>query len=355
MACFTFGETMNHAVTLFRRLALIAILVCLVWPSAAILSGTAHAQTTAAIRSFDEPLGPYGYWVDDPTYGRVWRPRDIGQDWRPYTYGRWVYTSDYGWVWDSEERWGWVVYHYGRWVWTGQYGWVWVAGDVWGPAWVEWCSGNGYIGWTPMAAQPYWQSNYYYGSYDCTSPAYYSRTVYVSQSRFAGASVSAYVVAPAMNARIAAQTINVTNYNRAGAMIANRSIDVAKLRAVTGQPIAPLPVIRSQSPVAPGANATGAQALRIYQPSVLDKVKPKQDAAQAVKPKFDPSTGRSSGEMLGAPGGYTGSPLPSSNAPSSMPGGLGSDGPSLPSAGSLGGAPGSSGGSGGGLLGGRRR
>ena len=87
----------------------------------------------------------------------------------------------------------------------------------------------------------------------------------------------------------------------------------------------------------------------------LDKVKPKQDAAQAAKPKFDPSTGRSAGEMPGAPGGYTGSPLPSSNAPSSMPGGLGSDGPSLPSAGSLGGAPGSNGGSGGGLLGGRRR
>ena len=81
------------------------------------------------------------------------------------------------------------------------------------------------------------------------------------------------------------------------------------------------------------------------------------DGARQIVGQFEKSSqGKMQpSEMPGAPGGYTGSPLPSSNAPSSMPGGLGSDGPSLPSAGSLGGAPGSNGGSGGGLLGGRRR
>src|SRR5437016_182588 len=64
------------------------------------------AQTTFAY--FDEPLSPYGYWVDDPSYGRVWRPRDPSVDWRPYMYGRWAYTSEYGWVWVSDEPWGWV-------------------------------------------------------------------------------------------------------------------------------------------------------------------------------------------------------------------------------------------------------
>ena len=83
---------------------------------------TARAQTT--VTYFDEPLAPYGYSVEDPYYGRVWRPRETSEDWRPYTYGRWVYTSDYGWIWVSEEPWGWVVYHYGRWVWSGRYGWV---------------------------------------------------------------------------------------------------------------------------------------------------------------------------------------------------------------------------------------
>ena len=127
-------------------------------------SREANAQAPATITYFDEPLSPYGTWVDDPVYGRVWRPRDPGPDWRPYTYGRWVYTSDYGWVWVSDEPWGWVVYHYGHWVWTSRYGWVWVAGYEWGPAWVDWCYGGGYVGWAPMPPDPYWQAGYYYGS-----------------------------------------------------------------------------------------------------------------------------------------------------------------------------------------------
>jgi hypothetical protein len=96
-----------------------------------------------------------------------------------------VYTSEYGWVWVSEEPWGWVVYHYGNWVWTSQHGWVWVAGDVWGPSWVDWCYGGGYVGWTPMPPDPYWQGAYYYGSYDCSSPRYTSRAVFVSETNFA--------------------------------------------------------------------------------------------------------------------------------------------------------------------------
>jgi len=160
----------------------------------------ASAQT---VRYFDEPLAPYGYWVDDLYYGRVWRPRETPADWRPYTYGRWVYTSEYGWVWVSEEPWGWVVYHYGRWVWTSQHGWVWIAGDVWGPSWVEWCYGGGYVGWTPMPPDPSWQGTSYYGTYDCASPRYYSRAVFVSETYFASPRVSAHVMAPSQNAMVA--------------------------------------------------------------------------------------------------------------------------------------------------------
>ena len=339
------------------RLARLLALMVLSWLPALITPGTVHAQTTVVVRSFDEPLAPYGNWVDDPTYGRVWRPSDIGSDWRPYTVGRWVYTSEYGWVWVSDERWGWVVYHYGRWVLTSQYGWVWVAGTDWAPAWVEWCSGGGYIGWTPMPPQPYWQADYYYGSYDCASPAYYSRAVYVQQDRFAGASVAAFVVTPALNARIAGQTTNVTSYRRSGTAIVNRSVDVAKLAAATGRQIAPLKVVRSQTPVAFGASLSASQTLRIYQPPNLATARPRPDAKSAVKGKLDPAPGRNPADVpvtLGAPATYPGN-LPSTSPSGTLPGGIGGDGPSIPSAGGNGGLPGPAGSIGGGLLGGRRR
>jgi hypothetical protein len=256
----------NHSRRL--RASWLAIVAFAAGCVAAALSQPAEAQRTATITYFDEPLDPYGYWVDDPYYGRVWRPRDPGPEWRPYTYGRWVYTSDYGWVWVSDEPWGWVVYHYGHWVWTSRYGWVWVPGDEWAPAWVEWCTGGGYIGWAPMPPDPYWQSGYYYGSYQCGSPPYYSRAVYVRESTFASASVSAHVVAPSQNAAVARGTVNVTNYGRAGAGIVNRSIDVKKLQAATGQIIRPVRVVQSKSPIAPGASFGAAQELRIYRPVV---------------------------------------------------------------------------------------
>jgi hypothetical protein len=242
-------------------------------------TGPAPAQTIAY---FDEPLSPYGYWVEDPYYGRLWRPRETPADWRPYTYGRWVYTSEYGWVWVSEEPYGWVVYHYGRWVWTSQYGWVWIAGDTWGPSWVEWCYGGGYVGWTPMPPDPYWPGTSYYGTFDCASPRYYSRAVFVSETYFASPRVSAYVVAPSQNAAVARAAVNVTSYTRVGSVIANRSIDVAKLQAAIGQPIRPVRVIQAKGPVAPGAARGPLQALRIYRPAVAAVVRaPRLDAGKS--------------------------------------------------------------------------
>ena len=253
------------------------------WPA------PAWAETTVTVQAFYEPLGPYGTWVDDPTYGRVWRPRDAGADWRPYTYGRWAYTSEYGWVWVSEEPWGSVVYHFGQWVWTSQYGWVWVPGDAWAPAWVEWCYSGDYIGWSPMAPDPYWQTGDYASSFDCS--AYYSRTVYVRQDRFAGATVSAYVAAPSLNASIAAKAINVTRYSRSTASIVNRSIDVDKLQARTGQTIARLRISRVKSPVAPNAAVTGSQELRIFQPRVVGMTQPTLDTRFQPKLNIDPANG----------------------------------------------------------------
>jgi hypothetical protein len=110
----------------------------------------AHAQVSA---EFQSALEPYGSWQPHPRFGEVWVPYDLPPDWRPYTYGRWVYTEEWGWYWVSDEEeadWGWVTFHYGRWAHDRRLGWFWVPGDEWGPAWVDWRRGDDYVGWAPL-------------------------------------------------------------------------------------------------------------------------------------------------------------------------------------------------------------
>jgi hypothetical protein len=113
---------------------------------------TRTQQTSSPYGSADEPfpvLNAYGNWIDVGPYGRVWQPA-VMSDWRPYTNGQWVW-SDRGWMWDSDEPFGWVVYHYGYWTQMESLGWVWVPGNDWSPARVNWYTENDYIGWAPMA------------------------------------------------------------------------------------------------------------------------------------------------------------------------------------------------------------
>jgi len=41
----------------------------------------------------------------------VWAPRAVAVTWRPYQVGHWVWTDD-GWLWVSDEPYGWATYHY---------------------------------------------------------------------------------------------------------------------------------------------------------------------------------------------------------------------------------------------------
>jgi hypothetical protein len=105
-----------------------------------------------AYAQFSDTLSPYGSWVDDPSYGRVWTPSSliVGADFSPYaTNGHWAMT-EYGWTWVSGWDWGWAPFHYGRWAMRGGFGWCWIPGTLWGPAWVSWRSGGGYVGWAPL-------------------------------------------------------------------------------------------------------------------------------------------------------------------------------------------------------------
>lgn len=76
-----------------------------------------------------DDLDRYGDWRDTPKYGQLWVPRDVEEDWAPYSTGRWVWDGYYGWTWVDDSPWGWAPYHYGRWCWNDGY-WGWAPGPV---------------------------------------------------------------------------------------------------------------------------------------------------------------------------------------------------------------------------------
>ena len=127
-----------------------------------------------------EDLDNNGNWVYTPDYGNVWQPQ-VGPDWAPYQAGQWVWLDWYGWTWVSADTWGWAPYHYGRWFWRTGFGWLWYPG-VWGvphhwsPALVGFFGfgggvgfgvgfGFGNIGWVPLAPyevfHPWWGRGFY--------------------------------------------------------------------------------------------------------------------------------------------------------------------------------------------------
>jgi hypothetical protein len=98
--------------------------------------------------SYDAALAGYGEWVWVGGLGRCWRPQ-VAVGWRPFTHGRWVWTS-YGWTWVAYEPWGYFPHHYGHWAYT-HHGWVWAPGYSYRPANVVWVSAGGWVGWYPCA------------------------------------------------------------------------------------------------------------------------------------------------------------------------------------------------------------
>src|SRR5512146_1553999 len=79
-------------------------------------------------------LRDYGDWVYSADYGWVWQPR-VATDWSPYYYGRWAWVSPYGWTWVSYEPWGWYPYHFGWWASDPFFGWIWCAFNAFVSVW----------------------------------------------------------------------------------------------------------------------------------------------------------------------------------------------------------------------------
>lgn len=112
------------------------------------LTNSAYADAQVSVKVNFSDLDEYGEWVYIAGHGDVWRPY-ADSEWRPFTYGHWAWSDD-GWLWVSDEPFGWVVCHYGNWDYDDDWGWVWIPGYEWSPARVEWYVTNDEIGWAPL-------------------------------------------------------------------------------------------------------------------------------------------------------------------------------------------------------------
>jgi hypothetical protein len=222
-------------------------------------------QTAAGdVGVFYRELAPYGQWVRHPAYGWVWYPRNVRQDWRPYTMGRWV-NSNYGWTWSSYEPFGWATYHYGRWAFDRQIGWLWVPGTDWGPAWVAWQQGNGYVGWAPLPPQVGYQVGVglRLGGINLSlflQPNTYS---FVNESQFLESRLDRYLEQPARNVTIILGTRNVTDYGFENDRIINRGVAVDRIERATRRQIRRYDVVNGTS----RTSEIRENDVRIYRPS----------------------------------------------------------------------------------------
>ena len=146
----------------------------------------------------DATLGTYGDWVEDPDYGRVWRPYAtvVGVDFTPYeTCGSWAWT-DWGYSFNCDWDWGWLPFHYGRWGWMDGGYWGWVPGHEWGPGWVDWRNGGGYVGWRPSAPEFHDHRGQHQGPefHDHRSGAGDSQWRFVKQSDFGTGHIHGHLV-----------------------------------------------------------------------------------------------------------------------------------------------------------------
>ncbi len=159
---------------------------------------------------FHDALAPDGAWLEVDRYGYVWQPYE-GQDiaWRPYTNGSWIWTN-YGWTWDSHEKFGWATYHYGRWARLKHLGWVWVPGSEWAPAWVAWRHNDNFVGWAPLPPSAYSNVGFNSGvdSYYDIGPGNYS---FIAVQNFGDPTYLGSLLGVDRNLVIINNTVNVTN------------------------------------------------------------------------------------------------------------------------------------------------
>lgn len=287
-------------------LVLVLAALLLAWQGRVTGAAAQDLDDEVSVEVFTDALAEDGEWIEHPRYGRVWYPRDVDVDWRPYSVGRWVYTDEYGYVWDSEERWGWATYHYGRWDFEPRYGWIWIPGNRWGPAWVEWRTGNGYIGWAPLTPAAVWRDDriVYLERVDYTAPRWRPFWVFVSEPLFIRPNIHRYCEPPARNIRFVNNTTVITNYTTTNRFIVNRSVDIRRIERVTNQPVVRVSLTTVTTPAARFDQRSQPNTVAIYRPALG---RPKAEGAalqaQGVPADRQPRPGFVPGQGQGGPGG----------------------------------------------------
>ena len=187
-------------------------------------------SATVDLGFFYDDLSPYGHWVDRPQYGWVWTPRAVAASWRPYQNGHWAWTDE-GWIWITDEPYGWATYHYGRWYDDPDYGWSWVPGNDYAPAWVSWQEGGDYIGWAPLPPSVEFRAGPL--SVSLAPDAY----LFVPARHFLDPRPFQYAVPFQDRERVYRQTHSFTEYQVVNQRIVNRGVPVEQVQRFVGHQV----------------------------------------------------------------------------------------------------------------------
>jgi hypothetical protein len=179
---------------------------------------------------FYDDLAPYGNWIQSPRYGWVWTPTAVATSWRPYEYGHWVWT-DQGWLWVSDESFGWATYHYGRWYDDPEIGWEWVPGYDWAPSWVSWEESPDYIGWAPLPPSYSLSVGFGGGRIGLGAEAY----GFVPSRYFLEPRLSSYYITGSRALPIFRTARNVTSFRRFGGGVFAGGVAVDQVARFTGR------------------------------------------------------------------------------------------------------------------------
>ncbi|MBS1684646.1 MAG: hypothetical protein JSS76_07830 [Bacteroidetes bacterium] len=224
---------------------------------------TSYQAYDQSYQTFYDQMAPYGCWIYDGRYGRVWLP-SVAVGFSPYlTNGHWVYT-DYGWTWVSDYSWGWAAFHYGRWYQDDRYGWMWVPGSEWAPAWVMWGSYSNNYCWAPIAPGYGFNSGYrpaarYWNTVGCS---------YISQPYVSNYVVNHNVVINNTTVNNITVINNTTIYNGGHYSAGPRVSDVER---VTGHRIAAVSITASARP---GMSRLDRGQIQMYRPTISRQARP---------------------------------------------------------------------------------
>jgi hypothetical protein len=214
---------------------------------------------------------PYGEWVVTAEFGRCFRPRGIEVGWRPYTNGRWCYTDD-GWLWASDEPYGWATYHYGRWYEDSRAGWVWVPGRTWRRRGWRGGHGGGNVGWAPLPPHRRGTSININVEINRIEPRHYA---FVEERYVAEPRIRERVRPVQQNVTIINNTTNITNITTVNNKVVNRGVDPAEVERAAGKKVQRVKVVETQ---AKGPAKQVGTEVAVFKPNIPPKEENPQGA-----------------------------------------------------------------------------